>query len=320
MENKMDATSSPRASAKDFFINLGAMVALYTLVGSLVTLLFTVINKAYHKTVNMYDYYSSTSISWPVATLIIFFPIFILLMWILERDFKVNPEKQNIGIHKWLTYITLFISGLVIAGDLITVLYYFLDGQDITTGFILKVISLLILAGGIFSYYIMDVMGKLNSTNRKIYRVIAFVIILGSIVWGFQVLGSPMTQRMYKYDTQRVSDLESIDSLITNYYAITRKLPATMDESLKALNTSYSTIPTDPETKEAYVYTKTRTLTYDLCATFKKASPEQGKPNIYARPLGYQSWQHGAGYFCFNQTINPKNYPLYEDSVPVKIR
>jgi hypothetical protein len=126
-----------KTTARDFFINLGAIVALYTLVGSLISLLFTVVDKAYPRIVNGYDYMSSTSISWPVATLVIFFPIFILLMWLLEKDYRVSPERQSVGIHKWLTYITLFISGLVIAGDLITVLYYFIDGQELTKGFLL---------------------------------------------------------------------------------------------------------------------------------------------------------------------------------------
>jgi hypothetical protein len=320
MENKMDSTSSPRASAKDFFINLGAMVSLYTLVGSLVSLLFTVINKAYPRTVNMYDYYSSTSISWPVATLIIFFPIFVLLMWLLEKDFRVYPEKQTMGIHKWLTYITLFISGFIVAGDLVTVLYYFLDGQDLDTAFLLKVLSLLVIAGGVFSYYILDVMNKLTSQNRNIYRVIALVMILGSIIWGFNVIGSPRSQRMYKYDSQRVTDLQGIDSMVVNYYATQHSLPGSIEASVSTLNTSYYIIPTDPETHSNYVYTKTSDLTYNLCANFKKSSPEQNKPNVYMRPLGYQSWQHGAGYFCFNQSINPKNYPLYEDAMPVKVR
>src|SRR3990167_9574947 len=139
-----------KSGARDFFINLGAIVALYTSVVSLLNLLFTIINTAYPQITNGYNYFGSGSISWPVATLIIFFPIFILLMWLLEKDYRVFPEKQNSGIHRWLTYITLFIAGIAIAVDLITVLYYFLDGQELTTGFVLKVLVLLIVASGIF--------------------------------------------------------------------------------------------------------------------------------------------------------------------------
>jgi hypothetical protein len=166
-----------KTSAKDFFINLGAIVALYTTVVSLVNLLFSVINSAYPQITNGYNYSGSESISWPVSAIIIFFPIFLILMWLLAKDYKVNPEKQSSGIHKWLTYITLFIAGLTIAGDLITVLYYFLDGQELTTGFLLKILALLIIVSGIFSYYLHDVMGKLTSGKRNFYRVLASVII-----------------------------------------------------------------------------------------------------------------------------------------------
>src|SRR6185369_1949581 len=70
--NNMDPNQmKPKASAKDFFLNLGAFIALYTLVGNLVSLLFNVINTAYPKVVSGYNYFGSSSISWPVATLVV---------------------------------------------------------------------------------------------------------------------------------------------------------------------------------------------------------------------------------------------------------
>src|SRR3989344_503718 len=130
-----------KTGAKDFFINLGAIVALYTTVVSLVNLLFRAINRAYPQIDhNYYGFFSNDSISWPVAAIIVFFPIFILLMWLLEKDYKVFPDKQYAGFHKWFSYITLFVFGIVLAGDLLTVLYYFIDGRELTTGFFLKVL------------------------------------------------------------------------------------------------------------------------------------------------------------------------------------
>ncbi|HEV7424507.1 MAG TPA: DUF5671 domain-containing protein, partial [Candidatus Paceibacterota bacterium] len=165
--NNMDPNQTKsRGSAKDFFLNLGAFIALYTLVGSLLGLLFTIINTAYPQIVNGYNYNGSSSISWPVATLVVFFPIFILLMWFLEREYRGEPEMQSSLAHRGLTYVTLFISGLVIAGDLITVVYYFIDGQELTTGFLLKVLVLFIIASSIFVYYISDLRGKLTKSRR----------------------------------------------------------------------------------------------------------------------------------------------------------
>ena len=301
------SNGSGRASgAKDFFINLGAIVALYTSVVSLINLLFTIINTAYPQITNGYDYFGSTSISWPVATLIIFFPIFILLMWLLEKDYRVNPEKQSSGIHRWLTYITLFLAGVTIAVDLITVLYYFIDGQELTTGFLLKVLALLVVATGIFSYYLSDALGKLTSKSRNVYRIIALVIILGSIIWGFSVLGSPRAQRLLKYDEQKVNDLMNIDSQIRAYYELQGKgiLPNTLDE----MSPNYYYPVVDAQSQKSYEYKKTSNTTYNLCAEFNTTSPKTKGPNIYARPIGYQSWIHPAGLHCFEQTINPNTY------------
>jgi len=91
METQESQTQS-KTTAKDFFINLGAIVALGFFVGNLISLLFTIINKAYPLTTG-YDYYGSSSISFPVAALIIFFPVYLLLMWLLERGYAQEPEK-----------------------------------------------------------------------------------------------------------------------------------------------------------------------------------------------------------------------------------
>lgn len=290
-----------KTTAKDFFINLGAVIALYASVVNLVNLLFRVINHAYPQINESYGYgfWGSQSISWPVAALIIFFPIFILLMWLLERDYRVFPEKQYMGIHKWLAYITLFVFGLVLAGDLIAVLYYFIDGQELTAGFLLKVLALLVIAGGIFSYYLLDVQGKLTGNTRKVYRIIALIIVLGSIVWGFAVLGSPRTQQLLKRDQEKISQLQNIDSAITSYYLDKNSLPETIEE---LMSSNYA--PYTKATGEEAEYSKTGKYSYNLCATFNRESTNEINPYY----PGDKTWKHPAGYYCFSETINPDTY------------
>ncbi|MES2315734.1 MAG: DUF5671 domain-containing protein [Patescibacteria group bacterium] len=299
-----------KTSAKDIFINLGAIVALYTTVVSLVNLLFTIINNAYPQINNGYSFLGSTSISWPVATIIIFFPIYILLMWLLEKDYKVNPDKQNSGIHKWLTYITLFLAGITLAIDLITILYYFIDGQEVTTAFLLKVLALFIIVGLIFYYYLADARNKLTAKSRNMFRIIALVIAIAAIVWGFAVLGSPRSQRLMKYDEQKVNDLTNIKGSLESYYATHGSLPASLQE---ATASDYYVPAVDPQSNLPYEYTKTGAQTYDVCAEFNTATPPATKPNIYMRPIGYESWTHPAGHYCFSETINPN---LYAKPIP----
>jgi len=309
--NNMDPNQMrPKTTAKDFLLNLGAFISLYTIVGSLISLLFTVINTAYPKISDGYNYYGSQSISWPVASLIVFFPIFVLLVWFLEKDYRIESERQNSLIHKGLTYITLFISGCVIAGDLVTAIYYFIDGQELTTGFLLKVFVLLVIFSSLFIYYISDLRGKLTPPLRIFWRIFATAIIIGSIIWGFAVLGSPRTQRLIKYDEQKVSDLQGINNQVRSYYSDKRTLPKTIEAMS---NGNYYVAKVDSQNQKQYEYVKTAETTYNLCAEFNKAIGDKNTPNYY--PYGDSFWIHPAGHYCFMETINPNDYPPYPKAV-----
>ncbi|OHA99875.1 MAG: hypothetical protein A3H52_02645 [Candidatus Zambryskibacteria bacterium RIFCSPLOWO2_02_FULL_39_26] len=290
---------SQRNRTKDFFLDVAATVALYTLVISLLNLLFTVINRAYPKIGNSYQYFGSQSISWPVAILVILFPIFIYLMWYIGRN--MNEERKNSGIHKFLTYLTVFIAGAVVAGDLVTVLYYFIDGQELTAGFLLKVLAIIVVVGSVFMYYISDIKGKLTGTSRNFWRSFAFIVAIGSIVWGFSVLGSPRTQRLYKYDDQKISDLANIKGAVENHYTISGALPTALD----SLDLNYYFSKVDSQTQKSYEYKKISDLKYELCAEFNKAS-DKALSQVYM--YGNVSWNHQAGRYCFTQTINPNTY------------
>ncbi len=302
----MEPNQKLKTSAKDFFLNLGAFVALYVVVVYVLQLLFTVIDAAYPLITSGYNYSGSQSISWPVATLIIFFPIFIFLQWFLAREFTREPERKNVSVRKWLTYITLFLSGLTLAIDLVTVLYSFIDGQELTTGFLLKVLMVFIVALSVFLYYIADVRGKLTNTSRMVWRVVALVIVLGSIVWGFAVLGSPRTQQLLKYDEQKVSDLQNINSDIQSYYQQKNVLPLEIIDLVQ--NSSYMTVPAvDAQTNQPYEYIKMSDTSYELCAVFNKASDIN---NTMVAQYSYgQTWNHPAGRYCFLETLTPPQYP-----------
>ena len=291
-----------RTSAKDFFLNLGAIVALYTVVISLLNLLFTIINNVYPQITNSYYYVGSQSISWPVAVLIIFFPIFIFLMWLLEKNYVVEPEKKNLPVRRWLTYITLFIAGIVLAGDLVMVIYYFIDGQDLTAGFLLKALSVLVVTTAVFLYYISEQKGRVNSSNRKMWAIGAGIIVIGSIVWGFSVLGSPRTQRLYKYDAQKVNDLSMLSNAVESYYYRTNALPDSLNQ-LTQVDYYFNTV--DPQSQAPYEYQKTGANTYRVCAEFNLA---ERTAQSMARPMyNGGAWPHEAGRQCFDRTIAVNN-------------
>lgn len=302
-----------KISAKDFFLHLGVIVTFYASTIALITLLFEVINFAYPRVVGAYSYYLP-SISFQVATLIVAFPLFLWLSWMLQKTYVADPSLREAPLRKWLSYITLFIAGAVLAGDLVTVIYMFLDGQELTTGFLLKVFALLLIAGGVFMYYFREIRNQISPSERNIWRIVALVIMLGSIILGFSVIGSPAAQRERRYDMQRVSDLQSIQWQIINYWQQKETLPLTLEE----LNDPFSgfVVPVDPKTDESYEYTKSEGLSFALCASFDNEGGDnqyiEGSIAMPMRDPYYKvndTWQHGVGRTCFERTIDPEMYP-----------
>ena len=61
----------------------------------------------------------------------------------------------NEVIKKWVVYIILFLSAIVIMVDLVALIRYFVSGE-ITARFILKVVVVLITASIVGKYYILN--------------------------------------------------------------------------------------------------------------------------------------------------------------------
>jgi hypothetical protein len=303
-----------KASAKDFFLHLGAIVALYTVTVSFLNLVFKIINKAFPEvSQNIYAWGAGSEISMPVATLIVVFPLFIVLSYLVYKIYTQNPEKKELGIRKWLTYITLFVAGIFLAGDLVTVLYKFLDGQDLTAAFLLKALSVLLVAGCIFWFYLQDIRDKVSTKARRVWVIAVGIIILISIILGFGILGSPQTQRLIRLDNQKISDLQNIQWQVISYWQMNGEIPASLDQ-IKSKQ-PYAVIPTDPQFMSDYGYKKVETMSFDLCAEFNRENP--ASPNAPTVPTAYvkgdiiqnSNWNHKTGYQCFTRIIDPITYP-----------
>ncbi|MEY4602246.1 MAG: hypothetical protein RL292_187 [Candidatus Parcubacteria bacterium] len=294
--------TQPRSHAKDVFLNLAALVALYSSVGALLSLLFTVIEKAYPTVNNYYSYYSP-SISFPVATLIILFPLYILFMWLIEKDLTSSVEARMSGIRKWLVYITLFISGGLIVGDLVAVVYKFIDGQDLTAGFLYKALSIIVIAGMVFGYYITDARNKLTSRCKKTALSLATLLVVVAIIIGFVVIGSPKTQRLMKSDQAKVSDLQNLASQVRYFYDMSKTLPASFEELAQSNSYGgYSYV--DAQTQVPYVYTIINPTTFELCAEFNLDQSNKATGTIKTNPIQGDIWGvHTQGLYCFRQIV-----------------
>ncbi len=307
---------SLKVTPKDFFLWAGAMIALYSSIFAFIALLFQYINYAFPDPLAYY--YSdpfSGGIRFAMATLIVMVPVAILLMRYIRKDIQDVPAKEDLWIRRWVLVLTVFIAGFASVGDLITLINYFLGG-DITTRFILKVLVLLLVAGGVFLHFLADLRGYwiAHPGRARIVGYAMGIVVLAALFSGFLIMGSPTQVRLYRFDSQKISDLQTIQYQITNYYQQKVVLPTTLAEVEDPL--SGWTLPKDPQ-GGVYRYEKTGDLSFKLCATFnaetQKLQSDVTVPALYGGES--ENWQHGAGETCFDRTIDPDRYPPYEKTM-----
>ncbi len=303
---------------RDFFLHAGAFVALYLGAIALITLLFSVINYAVPDALEQM-YYSdpySGPMRFAIASLIILAPLSVYLFYIIQRETRKNPERKSLGVRKWLTYITIFIAGATIVGDLIVLMDSFLGGA-LPTAFLLKVLAVLGVMGAGFAYFYLDIKGYWV-THAAYSRYAGFgvlVVVLASIVGGMTLMGSPMKQRELSIDNQQVMELQQLQSEVLGYWQNTRTLPT----DIKALRNDFTNMPPleSPDGRPAYEYAATGDLSFELCATFARASVDTSMSYIQSEVfVEGENWDHEAGRACFERTINPALFPPV-DAKPV---
>lgn len=148
----------PRAqlSAREAFLYLLLFTTLYLSSYHLGSLVFDLINRAFpDPTDNAAVRFSADSMRWSIAFLVIAFPVFVFLANYIARDVARSPIKRLSPVRRWLTYLTLFVAAGALLGDLTTLVYSVLAGE-LTVRFTLKVLVVLVIAGAVFGYYLMD--------------------------------------------------------------------------------------------------------------------------------------------------------------------
>jgi|SRR3989344_809891 len=309
----MDTQTTPHNTPRDTFLYLLSIATLIASAVSFGILLFQLINIYFPDILSETYYYASWDYSretlrTALATLVVVFPVFFWASRKIKQDIAVYPEKRSFKLRKWLIYLTIFLAGGVIIGDLITLLNNFLRGE-LTVRFILKVVSVLFIAGSIFYYYLDQLKDKAEGMayKMKAFPKLISVIVLAAIVWGFIVAGSPQSQRAARFDQRRVGDLQLIQDRIIDYWTRKNILPSNL-EALKD-DISGFTSPRDPKTGVAYEYAAKGTLSFELCATFETTNMNGPKmKESVPWPDRMYNWSHDAGRQCFTRTIDPQIY------------
>ena len=137
-----------------------------------------------------------------------------------------------------------------------------------------------------------------------------------TVAAGFFIIGTPGQARLYRFDEQKVQDLQNIQYQVVYYWQQKQKLPATLADLEDPI--SGFMVPVDAQTGQAYPYKPTGALSFQLCAVFNAETrvnygannrtmavpaPIGGKPGVI------DNWQHSVGETCFDRTIDPERYP-----------
>lgn len=306
----MEETRQARVTAKDFFLWLGAMAALYWSAVSLVLLVHQFINARFPDAVlEPYGTDATSAIRFAVASLIVVFPLYVWLTRILHQDIRKNPEKKMLWVRRWLIFLALFVGGIAMAGDLVVTINVFLSG-DLSARFFLKALILLAVVGAGFWYYLNELRGtwEVKESLSKAIAGITGAIVLVAVAGSFLIIGSPQSERLFRIDDQRVNDLSIIQSQVVFHWQGTQTLPDILEQLEDPL--SGVSIPHDPVTGEEYEYRPTGELSFELCATFAKET--RARPDTVRTPPPFpvnDSWHHGAGRTCFDRTIDPNRFP-----------
>lgn len=306
----MKGASTPR----DFFLWLGAIIALYASITAVLVLIFEYVNLTYPDALDTYiDPYSS-AIRFGMATLIVMVPAAVVLLRTIRKSITEDASKAGIRIRRWAIALTLFLAAATIAIDLITVINTFLSGE-LTSRFILKAGAVLLIAGAVFLHFLADSAGYWVANPRKANAVGAGFIVasVAAVLAGFAIAGTPSEMREARLDQQRVDALRGIQYQVVDYWRTREELP----ESLSDLSDPISgyRIPNDPETDLPYEYAVTGDTSFRLCAEFSAPSRGDQRADYSMAPGGWEgNFAHDAGRTCYDRTIDPEAYPPFPKS------
>lgn len=302
---------APRSSGREIFFYLLQFLTLGISAISLGAIVFNIINAAWPDAVVQSYGLSTTRTTSALASFIVAAPLFLLVSWHLLREVARGAASARSGIRRVLTYLALFLASATIIGDVIALVYNFLDGQA-NIRFLAKVLTILLIGAWVIWYYWYTVRreehgGEVPVSWHRTHGVALVVVGLVVVTSAFLLTGSPLQQQKFVRDNQRTSDLQQLASQVQSYYDQESKLPTTMAE----ISTRFGQMPGDPSTGVPYEYkVGTKLAEYQLCASFETDSSQAAYPVARPYPVGALGlWQHPAGYYCFTQHLVKAQLP-----------
>jgi hypothetical protein len=315
-QNNAVAAPAKSNAAKFVFFYLTHLVSLGFMTVSFGMIIFQIINKNIPDAVAYYSgSYSASALRFAISALLVSAPIFYVATSFIEKSLFTGELRKDSAIRRWLTYLVLFVSFLIFIGWLIAFVYNFLDGE-LTLKFFSKVISVLAIAGAVFSFYIYDIrreaVENIKDKVVKIFFIASLSLVVIVFVSSFFFVESPSEARDRKLDEMVINNFYSIDSCVDQYYTEKQNLPA--DFAAMQADCQYLTSNQlrDSQTGKDFSYGAVGTTTYEICANFRTSNigDNNNSNDGYNAGSGVNSSAHNSGYQCLRRQV-------YIDAKPV---
>jgi hypothetical protein len=264
-------------------------------------IVFELINK-YVPDFLVYSYqggFNDSQLKFAFSALLISAPIYFFCSYFLEKNVKKGNLSLSNSLRKWLLYLIIFISSVVIMGWLIGLLTNFLGGE-LTLKFALRALSAIVISALILGFYVYEIRrNKAEKTPSavKLYTIIFVIIVGASLVLSLFSMESPQKAREKRLDNLILNSFDSISMAIDTHYNDKAGLP----EELSDLNSEFLQFEQmhDPQTKEMFAYNILDEKTYELCANFRTETTEKSQ----GYKMNYQR-NHQQGWQCLKREVS----------------
>ena len=144
----------PYLFAREAFVYLVIFSTLYVSAFNLGTLLFQFIDQAFPDP-SVDPAFALEARREAISLLVVAFPVFLFVSRTNDRAIRQDPRRRLSKVRRWLTYLTLFVAASILIGTMTGIVYNLLSGE-ITTRFVLRVLTVGAIVGSIFRYFLQD--------------------------------------------------------------------------------------------------------------------------------------------------------------------
>ncbi len=259
-------------------------------------ILFQVINKLIPDALNYSGRFSADALRFAISAVIVAAPVYYWMTSLIQKSLKKGELDKESQLRKWMTYIIIFVSAVVIIVSLIGIINNYLSG-DLTSKIALKVLTTIIISGTVLSYYLYNIK-RVNfekSTVLKVYFWGSIALVIVILISGFLIADSPAQVRKIKHDSNTVNDLNSIKHRIEDHTRNNGELPENLENADMDM-IRYSRTEKD---LTDYKYTILSDREYEICANFEANS--DGTDDPYNNQ---KEWAHEIGEKCFKIKVS----------------